>query len=92
MLWQRSYLLDQTARATYEPSRDEWGPLAVPLGKYFVLGDNRHASFDSRYSGLVDQREVVGTVEFRYYSSEYGLHRSSLLRGVRWDRIGKVKD
>jgi signal peptidase I len=41
---------------------DHFGPLRVPPDKFFVLGDNRARSQDSRYLGLVDQKKVVGTV------------------------------
>jgi len=41
---------------------DNFGPVTVPVNSYFVLGDNRLASEDSRYSGFVPRKEVVGTV------------------------------
>ena len=43
-------------------NRDHFGPLRVPPGKFFVLGDNRGNSRDSRYLGLIEQSKYVGTV------------------------------
>lgn len=42
----------------------------IPEGKYFVLGDNRRATDDSRYFGFVDEKAINGVVFFRYYPLE----------------------
>ena len=41
------------------PARRSFAPLVVPAGKYFMMGDSRDNSFDSRYFGLVDREQVV---------------------------------
>ena len=43
-------------------NEDNFGPVVVPPGKCFVLGDNRQNALDSRYTGFVSLRDVVGTV------------------------------
>lgn len=44
---------------------DHFGPIIVPKGKYFVLGDNRLGSQDSRYTGFVDKKDYVATAFIR---------------------------
>lgn len=44
------------------------GELVVPSGKYFMLGDNRHDSLDSRYWGFVPRENIVGRPLFNYWS------------------------
>ncbi|WP_178983730.1 signal peptidase I [Winogradskyella helgolandensis] len=43
-----------------------FGPIVLPNGKYFFSGDNRDNSLDSRYRGLVDEDEILGTVLLTY--------------------------
>src|SRR5690554_5285041 len=43
-------------------NKDNFGTLKVPEGKCFVIGDNRYNSEDSRYIGLINESDIVGTV------------------------------
>ena len=43
-------------------NQDNFGPLKVPPGKFFVLGDNRVNDRDSRYHGMIDQSQYLATV------------------------------
>ena len=54
------------------PTHDNWGPLVVPAGHYFMMGDNRYCSKDSRYWGLVPRENVRGRPMFVYYSYRPG--------------------
>lgn len=88
--WQRDYLVN-SARASeaYWPSRNNWGPLVVPPANYFVLGDNRDNSLDSRYWGFVPDSLVRGRPLFVYFSyAPDSSSRISWLTHIRWHRIG----
>jgi signal peptidase I len=41
-------------------AKRDFGPLTVPEGQYFMMGDNRDDSFDSRYWGTVDRKKIIG--------------------------------
>jgi signal peptidase I len=45
-------------------NKDNFGPLKIPAGKIFVIGDNRDNSDDSRYSGFINTDDIVGVVVF----------------------------
>jgi signal peptidase I len=87
--WQLAYLVAEVDREAYRPSRDNWGPLAVPAGQFFVMGDNRDNSYDSRYWGFVDRRVIRGRPLFVYYSFDRESWRAlPFLTAIRWGRIG----
>ena len=90
--WQRDYLVRtvEAARSGYHPSRNNWGPLIVPAKSYFVLGDNRDNSLDSRYWGFVPDSLVRGQPMFVYYSyAPDTQHRLAWLTRIRWGRLGE---
>lgn len=89
--WQRQFLAPTPELAPgYHPSRDNWGPLVVPGDHYFVLGDNRDNSSDSRYWGFVPDSLIQGTPLLVYYSFiPDSTARFPWLTRIRWGRIGE---
>ena len=75
---------------TPEPSLHEWGPLVVPTGTYFMMGDNRDNSVDSRFYGPVPRENVRGSPTFVYYSfdTEDGIDYLRAVTAIRWGRLG----
>lgn len=74
---------DVTTYPTITYPRDQFGPVTVPANSYFVMGDNRDHSVDSRFFGFVSKNMIKGTLKSIYWS--YDLKTSS----IRWNRIGK---
>lgn len=64
--------------------RDDYGPLIIPPGKYFMMGDNRDHSMDSRFWGLLDEGKIRGKAFIIYWSWDGEKFRP------RWNRLGRV--
>ena len=67
----RVYVNDVPLRDDYVPqeyrSHDDWGPQIIPEGYYFVMGDHRNNSSDSRHWGPVPKKYIVGKVKVRWW-------------------------
>lgn len=90
--WQKAAGL-KTSRfgpAPAQPTHDNWGPIVVPAGHLFMMGDNRYDSKDSRYWGFVPRNNVRGEPMFVYYSyNGYDSDRPlPWITDIRWGRIG----
>lgn len=75
---------DSSMRPMGIEPRDNFGPVIVPKNKYFVMGDNRDQSYDSRYWGYVDIKDVKGKALILYWSWD------SEKSWVRFGRIGSL--
>lgn len=88
MEWQREHLAPGLDPTTYRPTRDNWGPLVVPPDHFFMLGDNRDQSLDSRYWGLIERWRLEGRASFLYFSYDRESPRPfRFILDARWGRI-----
>jgi signal peptidase I len=89
--WQKRYALKESrfGPAPEQPTHDNWGPLVIPPRYYFMMGDNRYQSKDSRYWGIVPRENFRGRPMFVYYSWNQDDSDRPLpfITDIRWRRI-----
>ena len=78
--WQLPSYVGRDA-ASYRPTTHDWGPIVVPAAHYFVMGDNRDESYDSRFWGFLPRAHIVGKPLILYLSIA-----TDPLR-IRWNRM-----
>jgi signal peptidase I len=71
-VYRNEALLDDSFVASEFRSHDDWGPQVVPEGYYFVMGDHRNNSSDSRSWGFVPKKYIAGKVQVRWWPLGHG--------------------
>jgi signal peptidase I len=73
------------AEVTSADVRENYGPVTVPEGQYFMMGDNRDNSQDSRYWGFLPRHYLKGKALMIYWSYDSGA--ANIFSRTRWNRL-----
>jgi len=66
-VYRNDVLMDDSFVPSEFQSHDDWGPKVIDEGYYFVMGDHRNNSSDSRHWGLVPKKYIIGRVQLRWW-------------------------
>lgn len=82
------HFLDRQIMPAHIAPKDNFGPIKVPKDCFFVLGDNRDRSLDSRFWLFVKRDDLVGKALILYFS--WDRNAKTPLEYIRWSRFGKL--
>ena len=88
-----SYQILYLGNSNYNWANRNYGPVTIPDGEYFVLGDNRDNSYDSRYLGMVRRDQIEGRPVFIYFSWDTKIpawNVFSRIASIRFSRLGEI--
>jgi len=83
-----AYFAEKTLIPGFFSQRDNFGPVTVPKGSYFVMGDNRDRSLDGRFWGFVKNEDLVGKALIIYFS--WDGKANEVFEYIRFNRIGRL--
>ena len=66
-VYRNGHLMDDSFVRPEYRSHDDWGPEVIPEGYYFVMGDHRNSSSDSRHWRFVPKKYIIGKVQLRWW-------------------------
>ena len=70
--------------------RDNYGPVTVPPEHFFMMGDNRDNSYDSRYWGTVPKKNILAKATILYFSWDKQAPLWDITHKIRWGRIAHL--
>lgn len=86
--WQQPLLVPGAVQEPYRPDLRNWGPIVIPPGHLFVMGDSRDDSYDGRHWGLLPRENVIGVPFAIYYSFDPASWRPlPFVTAIRWNRL-----
>ena len=74
----------------FNSDAEHWGPVKVPEGHYFMMGDNRDNSADSRFWGFLPAENILGKPLIIYFSWDKNIPFYRTFHKIRWSRLAKL--